>query len=80
MLLAVEYCPICQSPKQMNITIDIRVDAGSEEITNKIITKNFQCSSCYNTVRREYLEVDEDFENKERKGEKLIEEIIQGDI
>ena len=68
MLPAVEYCPICQSLQQMNITIDQSEDVDSEGNSRTIVTKNYQCINCYQTVRREYLEAVEELDNNEETG------------
>lgn len=50
MLPVVEYCPICQSPQQMNITIHESEDVDSEGNSRMMVTKNYQCMNCYKTV------------------------------
>jgi hypothetical protein len=58
----------------MNITIDISEDVDSEGNSKKVVTKNYQCTNCYKTVRREYIEGVEELEEKEGKGANLQQE------
>jgi ribosomal protein S27AE len=52
-----EFCPRCQSPQNMEVTISQREEVDSEGNSRKIVTKSYDCENCGSFVRSEDIEV-----------------------
>ncbi|MEK6409949.1 MAG: hypothetical protein AABN34_23755 [Acidobacteriota bacterium] len=59
--MSIEFCPKCQSPRNMLLSAAVREQTHSDGEIKKILTRNYQCEVCHSFVRSEELEVtDED--------------------
>jgi len=52
-----EFCPRCQSIRNLEITTSQREEVDSEGNARKIVTKSYQCVSCRATLRSEDIEL-----------------------
>lgn len=51
-----EFCPRCQSLRDVGVTSSEREEIDSEGNLRKIVTKTYHCANCHTTLRSEEIE------------------------